>query len=38
MLHDEPADRPADIFGGVTTLYSGGDHASYLLLPIIPKA
>ncbi|MES2450112.1 MAG: CocE/NonD family hydrolase [Pseudomonadota bacterium] len=37
MLHDEPIDRPAGTFNGVTTLYTGEGQASYLLLPIIAK-
>ena len=37
FVHDEPADRPADIFGGTTTLISGGRCPSYLLLPVIPR-
>lgn len=36
MLHNDPADRPADEFAGITTIYAGGAHASYLLLPNIP--
>jgi hypothetical protein len=36
MLHNEPADRPDGIFGGVTTVYGGGNRGSYLLLPTIP--
>jgi predicted acyl esterase len=36
FLHDDPIDRPPEIFGGTTTLHSGGKHANYLLLPIIP--
>jgi predicted acyl esterase len=36
FLHDDPIDRPAEIFAGVTTLHSGGRHANYVLLPIIP--
>jgi hypothetical protein len=36
FLHDDPADRPAAIFGGVTTLHFGGDRQPYLLLPIVP--
>jgi uncharacterized protein len=35
FLHDDPADRPADIFGGRTTLHMGPQQP-YLLLPIIP--
>jgi predicted acyl esterase len=34
--HDHPADRPASVFGGDVTLHAGPDHASYLLLPVIP--
>jgi predicted acyl esterase len=37
FVHDDPADRPPEIFGGVTTLLSGGDNPSYLLLPVIPR-
>ncbi|MBO0757782.1 MAG: hypothetical protein J2P54_18205, partial [Bradyrhizobiaceae bacterium] len=36
FLHDDPVDRPADIFGGTTTLHFGREMAGYLLLPIIP--
>ena len=36
FLHDDPLDRPADVFGGVTTLHFGRDRQPYLLLPIIP--
>jgi uncharacterized protein len=36
MLHDEPADRPAEIFGGHTTVHGGSERASHLLLPVIP--
>jgi predicted acyl esterase len=38
FLHNDPDDRPADVFGGVTTLVSGGDEPSYLLLPVIPHS
>jgi uncharacterized protein len=37
FVHAEPADRPADVFGGETTLISGGARPSYLLLPVIPR-
>ena len=37
FLHDDPRDRPAEIFGGTTTLVSGGEQQSYLLLPVIPN-
>jgi uncharacterized protein len=36
FLHDDPRDRPSEIFGGKTTLHIGPDRDSYLLLPIIP--
>jgi predicted acyl esterase len=36
FLHDNPRDRPAEIFGGVTGLHFGGAARPYLLLPIIP--
>jgi predicted acyl esterase len=37
FVHVDSHDRPADIFGGTTTLISGPDHPSYLLLPFIPR-
>jgi predicted acyl esterase len=37
FLHNDPADRPPEIFGGTTTLHFGGGRASYLMLPIIPE-
>ena len=36
FLHDDPVDRPKEIFGGQTTLHFGGDRQAYLLLPIVP--
>jgi predicted acyl esterase len=36
FLHDDPRDRPANIFGGVTSLHFGRTRSSYLLLPLIP--
>jgi predicted acyl esterase len=36
MTHNDPDDRPADVFGGRVTLHAGGGRESYLLLPIIP--
>lgn len=36
FLHDEPTDRPAGVFDGVTTLHFGPDLMPYLLLPVIP--
>jgi predicted acyl esterase len=36
FLHDDPRDRPPEIFDGVTTLHFGGRTQPFLLLPIIP--
>jgi uncharacterized protein len=38
FVHSEEGDRPPDVFGGVTTLLSGGDSPGYLLLPVIPRS
>ena len=35
MTHADPDSRPADVFGGTVTLYTGGGRESYLLVPII---
>ncbi len=37
FLHTDPQDRPAAVFGGRTTLHTGGAWVSYLLLPVIPR-
>lgn len=34
--HNDPTQRPAEIYGGDVTVYSGGDRESYLLVPVIP--
>ncbi len=36
FLHDDPRDRPPNIFAGVTGLHFGGAARPYLLLPIVP--
>lgn len=36
FIHDDPRDRPPAVFGGRASLHTGGDHRSYLLLPVIP--
>ena len=36
FLHDDPMDRPAEIFGGTTTLHFGKARQPYVLLPLIP--
>jgi uncharacterized protein len=38
MTHNDPDDRPADVFGGKVTLHVGNGCDAYLLLPIIPAA
>jgi len=38
FIHDDPTDRPAEVFGGTVTLHSGGADAPYLLLPVIPDS
>ncbi len=37
MTHDDPDNRPKEVFGGKVTLHAGGGRESYLLVPIIPK-
>jgi predicted acyl esterase len=37
FLHTDSHDRRTDIYGGTTTLVSGPDQQSYLLLPFIPR-
>jgi hypothetical protein len=37
ILHDHEIDRPRREFDGLNTILTGGDHDSYLLLPLIPK-
>jgi uncharacterized protein len=36
FLHDDPRDRPPQIFGGVTGLHFGVTARPYVLLPVIP--
>lgn len=36
FLHDDPRDRPGDVFGGTTTIHIGPHHPLRLLLPVIP--
>jgi predicted acyl esterase len=38
FLHNDPLDRPPEVFGGQVTLHCGGARPAYLLLPIIPPA
>jgi predicted acyl esterase len=36
FMHDDPVDRPPEIFGGKVTLHFGSQHPAAVLLPIIP--
>jgi predicted acyl esterase len=38
FLHDDPRDRPAEVFGGEVTLHFGPGREAYVLLPIVPAA
>lgn len=38
MTHNDPDNRPPEVFGGKVTLHAGGARDSYLLLPVIPPA
>lgn len=37
FLHTDPIDRPQPEFAGVTTVATGGQHDSFLVLPVIPR-
>ncbi|WP_197046649.1 CocE/NonD family hydrolase [Oceanobacillus salinisoli] len=37
FLHEDPSDRPEEIYGGEVTIHTGPEYSSYLLLPIIPE-
>jgi len=36
--HDDPRDRPAEVFGGKVTLHIDPDRPSYLLVPVVSPA
>lgn len=36
FIHDDPRDRPADVFGGTTTLHGNDWLRPHILLPVIP--
>jgi hypothetical protein len=38
FTHADPDDRPADVFGGTTTLHLGDGRDPYVLLPFIPAS
>lgn len=37
FLHNDPRDRPAELFGGETTLHFGPDRPAHVLTPVIPE-
>ncbi|HSV83606.1 MAG TPA: CocE/NonD family hydrolase [Ramlibacter sp.] len=37
MTHNEPLNRPPEVFDTQVTLHTGGNTASYLLLPLVPR-
>ncbi|MDI3383619.1 CocE/NonD family hydrolase [Xenophilus aerolatus] len=37
LLHDHPEDRTPERFGGQITIHTGGAHASFVLLPVVPE-
>jgi len=37
FTHDDPRDRPPEVFGGDVTLHAGPDRQAFVLLPIVPK-
>jgi hypothetical protein len=38
FLHNDPRDRPIEIFGGTTTLHISTSKPSHILLPVIPRS
>ena len=36
MTHNDPDNRPEEVFGGKVTLHTGGGRDAYVMLPIIP--
>ncbi len=36
MTHNDPDNRPKEVFGGKMTLHTGPDRQAYVMLPIIP--
>jgi predicted acyl esterase len=36
FLHDDPRDRPAEVFGAEVTLHFGPGREAYVVLPIVP--
>ena len=38
FLHDDPVDRPPEVFAGTVTLHAGGPQRAHLLVPLIPHS
>jgi len=38
FLHTDERDRPPEVFGRDVTIHTGGDHRSYLMVPVIPAS
>jgi len=38
FVHDDPQDRPPEVFGGKVTLHFGAGQQDHVLLPVIPAA
>jgi hypothetical protein len=38
FTHDDPRDRPGDVFGANVTLHTGPARQAYVMLPVIPAA
>ncbi|MGI9647932.1 MAG: CocE/NonD family hydrolase [Acidimicrobiia bacterium] len=36
FIHDDPRNRPSDLFGGTTTLHLGPNRAAHVLVPVVP--
>ncbi|MFG2781353.1 hypothetical protein ACGFY7_26330 [Streptomyces prunicolor] len=36
FLHTDPMTRPDDVFAGTVTLHTGPDHASCMIVPVLP--
>lgn len=37
FLHNDPRDRPMEVFGGTTTLHISAKNPGFILLPVIPE-
>ena len=37
FIHNDPKDRPPEVFGKNVTLHCGGEHEAYVMLPVIPE-